>query len=117
MQILLKKYRIGFTDVVKRCTPGVFDLKAADYRQASPLLREKLYDYQPDICWFHGKVAYKNFLKFTSGEKDDIDWGLQPLKIAKSRVFVTPNPSPANAVYSLDDLIDWYGKLKLVLDS
>jgi len=117
MQILLKKYRIGFTDVVKRCTPGVSDLKAADYREASSLLLEKLHDYQPDICWFHGKVAYKNFLKFTSGENVDIDWGLQPLKIAKSRVFVTPNPSPANAVYSLDDLIDWYFKLKLVLDS
>jgi len=114
MQILLKKYKIGFTDVVKRCTPGVSDLKAADYREDSPLLLEKLLKYQPDICWFQGKVAYKNFLKYTSGEKDDIDWGLQAIKIGKSRVFVTPNPSPANAAYSLDNLIEWYGQLKQV---
>ena len=114
MQILLKKHKIGFTDVVKRCTAGVSDLKAADYREDSPLLLEKLLKYQPDICWFHGKVAYKNFLKYTSGEKDDIDWGLQAIKIGKSRVFVTPNPSPANAAYSLDNLIEWYGQLKQV---
>jgi len=112
MQILLKKYRMGFTDVVKRTTPGVSDLKAADYKQWSPLLKEKLLRYQPKLCWFHGKVAYQNFLKYT-GEKDlDIDWGLQKNRIGQSRVFVTPNPSPANAVYSLDDLIDWFHKLK-----
>jgi len=112
MQMLLKKYRIGFTDVVKRTTPGVSDLKAADYRQWSPLLKEKLLRYHPKLCWFHGKVAYHNFLKYT-GEKDlDIDWGLQQYRIGQSRVFVTPNPSPANAVYSLDDLIDWFRVLK-----
>jgi len=112
MQILLDKYRIGFTDVVKRCTPGVSDLKVADYRDDSPRLLEKLIKYQPKICWFHGKVAYKNFMKFTSGNKDEIDWGLQLIKIGDSKVFVTPNPSPANAVYSLDDLITWYRELK-----
>jgi len=112
MRILLEKYRIGFTDVVKRCTPGVSDLRAADYRQESPRLLDKLRHYQPAICWFHGKVAYKNFLKFTSAGKDNIEWGMQPLTIDQSRVFVTPNPSPANAVYSVDDLIDWYRKLK-----
>lgn len=112
MQVLLKKYRIGFTDVVKRTTPGVSDLKAADYKQWSPLLKEKLLLHQPKLCWFHGKVAYQNFLKYT-GEKDlDIDWGLQQYRIGQSRVFVTPNPSPANAVYSLDDLIDWFSVLK-----
>ncbi len=112
MQVLLKKYKIGFTDVVKRCTPGVSDLKAADYREDSYLLLEKLLKYQADICWFHGKVAYKNFLKYTSGEDDDIDWGLQPIKIGKSYIFVTPNPSPANAAYSLDNLIEWYSRLR-----
>ena len=116
MQMLLKKYRIGFTDVVKRTTPGVSDLKAADYKQWSPLLKEKLLRYQPKLCWFHGKVAYQNFLKYT-GEKDlDIDWGLQEYRIGQSRVFVTPNPSPANAVYSLDNLIDWFHVLKSELN-
>ena len=38
--------------------------------------------------------------------------GLQERTIGKSRVFVVPNPSPANAVFSEDDLTGWYGKLK-----
>jgi len=116
MQTLLEKYRIGFTDVVKRTTPGVSDLKAIDYKHWSPLLKEKLLRYQPQLCWFHGKVAYQNFLKYTGEKELKIDWGLQQHRIGDARVFVTPNPSPANAVYSLDDLVDWFGKLKTELN-
>jgi len=117
MQRLLQQYRIGFTDVVKRCTPSVSNLNAADYREESPQLLEKLIKYQPEVCWFHGKVAYKNFLKFAFKKNDDLEWGLQRHTIGKSKIFVTPNPSSANAVYSLNDLIDWYRKLKDLLPS
>jgi len=112
MQVLLKKYRIGFTDVVKKTTPGVSDLKAADYKYWSPLLEEKLLRYQPKLCWFQGKVAYQNFCKYTGEKRPKIDWGLQLHRIGNSAVFVTPNPSPANAAYSLDDLIGWFGEVK-----
>ena len=37
--------------------------------------------------------------------------GLQGRTIGGARVFVIPNPSPANAQYSLDDLVGWYRKL------
>ncbi|MGD9000066.1 MAG: mismatch-specific DNA-glycosylase [Granulosicoccaceae bacterium] len=117
LQKLLKTYRIGFTDVVKPPTPGVAQLRAADYKQWAPVLKDKLLKYQPRICWFHGKVAYRNYLKYTGEGEQHIDWGLQPLLIGKSKVFVTPNPSPANASYSLDTLIDWYKKLKRLRDS
>lgn len=33
-----------------------------------------------------------------------------------TRVFVVPNPSPANAVYSLDALAEWYRRLKAFRD-
>ena len=111
MERLLNKYHIGFTDVVKRCTPGVADLNAADYRRDAPLLLEKCKRYQPTICWFHGKVAYQHFLRYALGKKGRIDWGWQPLQLGQSKVFVTPNPSPANAAYSLDTLIEWYSAL------
>lgn len=115
MQVLLTKYKMGFTDVVKIPTPGVAQLRAKDYRYWSPILKEKLLRYQPKLCWFHGKVAYQNFLKYTGEKALEVDWGLQQHRIGDSRIFVTPNPSPANAVYSLDDLIDWFRKLKTVL--
>ena len=42
--------------------------------------------------------------------------GLQTHVIGGSRVFVAPNPSPANAAFSLDTLVCWYRKLKELRD-
>jgi len=39
------------------------------------------------------------------------------LRIGDSRVFVTPNPSPANAAFSLEDLTDWYARLARLRES
>jgi TDG/mug DNA glycosylase family protein len=111
MDILLERYRIGFTDVVKRPTAGGHDLRAADYREWSPVLRRKLEAMRPAIAWFHGKQAYASYLKYGESVKPVIEWGEQSRGIGPARVFVTPNPSPANAVYSLDTLTDWYSQL------
>lgn len=110
-EILFHKYKMGFTDVAKRHSSMGRDMLAADYKIYVPMLEAAIFKYQPKICWFHGKVAINNFLQYSSLKKDKIDWGLQNFKIYKSCVFVTPNPSPANAAYSLDVLIEWYQKL------
>lgn len=118
MQRLLEYHRIGFTDVVKRPTPGAAQLRTADFRVWAPRLTEKLLDIAPRLVWFHGKMAYREFLRHggsgTADGRADLDWGLQPRRIGVSRVFVTPNPSPANAAYSLDDLIVCYRSLALL---
>lgn len=111
VEILFNDYAIGFTDVVKRPTAGGNELRAADYRSWAPQLRTKLLDNQPRIAWFHGKQAYGNFIKYGMEIKPAIEWGAQSLCIGNSRVFVTPNPSPANAAWSLDDLAEWYRRL------
>ena len=111
MEILFNDYAIGFTDVVKRPTAGGSELRAADYRQWSPVLRDKLVEHAPRIAWFHGKQAYVNFLKYGMEIRPVIEWGAQPLLIGSSRIFVTPNPSPANAAWSLDALTDWCSRL------
>ena len=112
MQIILKRDRIGFTDTVKRPTAGAGGLTAADFREWVPILEEKLMQYQPRVIWFHGMVAYKNYTKYAATiSLEDIAWGLQNEKIGRSKIFVAPNPSPANAVYSLDDLVDWFDRL------
>ena len=116
MERLLVQHRIGSTDVVKRPTPGAAQLRAADFRVWAPVLTEKLLACAPEVVWFHGKVAYRAWLdrgglKFRAGDAVEPDWGLQPLQIGHARVFVTPNPSPANAGYSLNDLVLWYRRL------
>ena len=108
MQILLDQYRIGFTDLVKRPTRMGKQLRTADYREAAPVLKEKLLRYQPNIAWFQGRETYRQYLKFAEDLETDIPWGAQKYLIGKSRIFVTPNPSPANAQYSLADLSKYY---------
>ncbi len=103
---------IGFTDVVKRPTAMGSGLKAADFRFWSPVLKDKLLEYQPRIACFHGVTAYNAYLRYTEDERENAELGLQERTIGDTRVFVTPNPSPANAAYSLDDLAGWYRRLK-----
>lgn len=111
----LLEHGIGFTDVAKRPTPQGNALKAADYRRWAPLLREKLLQCQPRLVCFHGLMAYKAYLRYGEGERAAPDLGLQPAGIGASAVFVVPNPSPANARYSLDDLAGWYDRVAAML--
>ena len=107
----LRDYGIGFTDVVKRPTPQASYLRAEDFRYWSPVLRDKLLEYQPRIACFHGVTGYNAYLRYGEGVNQKSRLGLQERRIGSSVIFVTPNPSPANAQYSLQDLVDWYGKL------
>jgi TDG/mug DNA glycosylase family protein len=75
------------------------------------VLKNKLLEYQPRIACFHGLTGYKAYLKYTEGVEERLQLGLQERNIGSSRVFVVPNPSPANAQYSLDDLVSWYQQL------
>ena len=103
---------IGFTDVVKRPTRQGSGLKAEDYRRWAPVLKEKLIKYKPRIASFHGLMGYRAYLKHAENVDQRLVLGLQARSIGQARVFVVPNPSPANAQYSLDDLVRWYDRLQ-----
>ncbi|HEY9397929.1 MAG TPA: mismatch-specific DNA-glycosylase [Burkholderiales bacterium] len=111
---LFNDYDIGFTDVVRRPTAQANELTAADWRAGAPVLREKLQRHQPNIAWFHGKLAINNFLKYTDPGYVSGDWGLQSFRIGATRVFLSPSPSPANASISLEFLIANYRVLREV---
>ncbi len=103
---------IGFTDVAKRPTPMGSGLRAGDFRQWAPVLKEKVLKFAPRLVCFHGLMAYKAYLQHGEGVKESPQLGLQERTIGVSKVFVVPNPSPANAKYSLSDLADWYGRVR-----
>lgn len=109
----LLAHGVGFTDVVKRPTSQASGLTSADYRRDAPALREKLLCHAPRIACFHGLTAYRAYLRHGEGIKNagNLELGRQDLEIGATRVFVLPNPSPANARYSLDDLASWYVEL------
>jgi TDG/mug DNA glycosylase family protein len=56
-------------------------------------------------------TAYNSYLRYAEDIRGKAELGLQERTIGVTRLFVTPNPSPANAAYSLDDLADWYRRL------
>ncbi len=116
MATLLKTHRIGFTDVVKRPSRGAHDLKAADFAEWAPVLKGKLLRQPPRIAWFHGKLAWEHYLRHAEGVRRKTAFGLQAERIGGALVFVTPNPSPANAAFSLAVLTDWYRKLAALRD-
>ncbi len=107
---------IGFTDVVKRPSNSASDLRAADYRHWAPVLKQKLEEHSSTIVCFHGVTAYRNYMKYADGVVAKVELGLQPHTLGASAVFVVPNPSPANAAYSLEILVVWYKELKLLRD-
>ncbi len=116
MQQLLERERMGFTDVVKRPTRGAADLCAADYREGAPRLHRLIESLEPRWVWFHGKLAWQHYLRHVDAAGNDGGWGRQSWKIGRSCIFITPNPSPANAAFSLDNLIDSYNSFARALD-
>ncbi len=101
--------RIGFTDVVKTATAGAGDLRAADFRAWAPVLDGHLRTYRPRIAWFNGKGVYQSYLRYGRGIRPPaLALGEQAQMLERTIVFVTPNPSPANAAFSLAALTAWY---------
>ena len=108
---LADKYQIGFTDVVKRPTPSSGQLSASDFKRDAPLLRAKLEQYEPEWLWFHGKVAFQQFLFYAYHLNGKWQWGWNDIPMLTSKVFISPNPSSANAIFSLYDLVTHYDEL------
>ncbi len=107
----LMDHGIGLTDLIKRPTSQASGLNVSDYREGAPILKTKLLDYRPAIACFHGMMCYRAYLKYAEDSREKPDLGLQRHPIGQSQVFVVPNPSPANAQYSLQALVEWYQQL------
>jgi TDG/mug DNA glycosylase family protein len=108
----LLDFGIGFTDVVKRPTLNASGLSPRDFAQWAPRLGRRLRHYAPSVACFHGVTAYANFLRFARGQtRRRPVLGPQPEQLGRTRIFVVPNPSGANAHFTADDLARWYDRL------
>ena len=109
---LLVSERLGFTDIVKRPTKGISELRALEYREGAKRLHEKLLELRPRIAWFQGMTAARYFYKYVAGVSSvKVSWGEQQEYHFPFLVFVSPNPSPANAVYRFEDLVGYFNQL------
>jgi TDG/mug DNA glycosylase family protein len=111
----LLAHGFGFTDAVKRPTARAADLAPDEFTASVASLVEKLERLEPQIACFHGMMAYRHAHRALTATKSDPILGLQPLRIGRARVFVVPNPSPANAHFTPADQVLWYDRLAACL--
>lgn len=110
------EFGIGFTDVVKRPTHQMGELKAGEFREGAAILMEKLLRCQPLVACFNGVSGWKNFLRYTDPAAPAPALGLQSRPLGGSRVFVLPSTSPANAGVPLERIVDGMRQLKALVE-
>jgi double-stranded uracil-DNA glycosylase len=108
---LLPRFGIGLTDVIKRPSANASELKPAEFDQWVPHLVEKLKHFAPRVACFHGLTGFRPFLRFALGSGRKPTLGSQPELVGRTRLFVVPNPSPANAHFTPKDQAEWYDRL------
>ncbi len=108
---LLPRFGIGITDVIKVPSPNASTLTPELFAVWAPRLLDKLRRFRPRVACFHGLTAYRPFLKYALSRDDRPVLGPQPHKVGNTRIFVVPNPSPANAHFTPADQAKWYDQL------
>ena len=70
------------------------------------------------MACFHGVTGYGAFARYALGDPPAAryDLGPQPHSLGRTRLFVVPNPSPANAHFTPLDQVEWYDRLADYLD-
>jgi TDG/mug DNA glycosylase family protein len=108
----LPQFGIGLTDVVKRPSANASELAPSEFEKWVPVLIEKLKRYAPRVACFHGLTGFRPFLRLGLKRMDSLPaLGPQPECIGSTRLYVVPNPSPANAHFTLVDQTAWYDRL------
>ena len=116
VSVLVERYGIGFTDIVKRPTARSGELRAHEFREGAVHLEVLIARFEPKVVWFQGAQACRAFARHAGWTLSGrIEWGPRHETIAGARVFVTPNPSPANASYALSDFVRWFDALAAFL--
>ncbi|XP_026168174.1 G/T mismatch-specific thymine DNA glycosylase-like isoform X2 [Mastacembelus armatus] len=114
------KYKMGFTNMVARATPGSKDLTSKELREGGKILVEKLKKFNPLIAVFNGKCIYEMFCRELFGKKPtNLEFGLQPHKIPDCDValFLMPSSSARCAQFPrAQDKVHFYIKLRELRD-
>jgi TDG/mug DNA glycosylase family protein len=110
--LVLPEHGIGLTDVVKIPSSNASTLRPADYAEWAPRLIERLASVEPRVVCFQGAMAYGAFRRYGLGRPNaPVVLGPQEGALAGARIYVVPNPSPANAHFTPADQAAWYDRL------
>jgi double-stranded uracil-DNA glycosylase len=105
----LPKVGCGITNLVARATAGAAELTAAELVHGAGLLEKKVRRYEPRWIAVVGIGAYR-----TAFGRRRAQVGPQAESLARSRLWVLPNPSGLNANHQLPELKDAFAGLREV---
>ncbi|WP_222853374.1 G/U mismatch-specific DNA glycosylase [Fodinicola acaciae] len=105
-QDVLPSYGLGITNVVARASARADELTTQELVAGAGILERKAEKYRPQWIALVGITAYR-----TGWRRPKATLGEQPDGIARSRLWVLPNPSGLNAHYTADTLAAEFAKL------
>jgi TDG/mug DNA glycosylase family protein len=116
----LVEWGYGVTNLVPRPSPGIDDLRPAEYVEGWTTLKRKIARYRPGIVALVGVTLYRAILplvdpSFVRADRRRPAVGFQPLTIHGARVFVLPNPSGRNANFSYAEMLAAFRALNQAL--
>jgi double-stranded uracil-DNA glycosylase len=114
----LPEWGLGITNLIARPSPGINELRPAEYVAGWKVLEKKIMRFRPEAVALVGVTLYRAILPLLPLPKDKhpdpraLVIGLQPLVIHGSRVFVLPNPSGRNANFSYSEMLNAFVRLR-----
>ncbi len=105
-QYALSDLGLGLTNAAYRTTRASGDLRRADFAGAAERLEQMAAELKPAWIAFVGKEAYRG----TFGERPEV--GVQAGRLGKTRLFVLPSTSPANAAVPYAERLRWFRDLR-----
>ncbi|MGY0235648.1 G/U mismatch-specific DNA glycosylase [Longispora urticae] len=103
----LPAYRLGLTDLVARASARADEIGYEELVAGGKSLVTKLEEYRPAWLAVLGVGAYRWAFGTPAATV-----GPQPAPLGDTRVWVLPNPSGLNAHYTLERLVEEFGKLR-----
>ncbi len=106
----LPEWGLGITNLVPRPTPGIGDLRPAEYAQGRGALLAKIRRFEPAVVALTGVTLYRAL--FPDRRKGAVQLGLQRERLEGAEVFVLPNPSGRNANFSYAEMLAAFRQLR-----
>jgi double-stranded uracil-DNA glycosylase len=114
--VRLTTWNLGITNLIARPSPGINDLRLAEYIAGWKVLDSKIRRYRPEVVALVGVTLYRTILPFlddfASARARPTAVGLHPIRIHGSRLFVLPNPSGRNANYTYAEMLKAFVQLR-----
>jgi TDG/mug DNA glycosylase family protein len=96
---------VGVTNAAYRTTAGSGDLRRGDFVGSADRLERLARELRPRWLAFVGKEAYRGAF----GERPEL--GPQQRRLGKTKLFVLPSTSPANAAVPWTERLRWFREL------